>query len=242
MAEKARTEGQFAERLALELSLYDPDIVTFSESPAESVTIEVARRLGMNHVRFPSAGNWPGTLLSRFEIVDSANVPLLDRDRPEDLFTRHWGRAVVRLPDGELLIVHSAHLMPHVANTEVRLREITAMLESMDEDVRAGHSILMTGDLNHLPETPEHELWTENGWIDTFLEAGVGSGQTIRADDPARRIDYILATGPISRRVVESRALFEGAFRTNPADPGSFALSDHLPQLAVFDLRAHGRR
>jgi hypothetical protein len=30
------------------------------------------------------------------------------------------------------------------------------------------------------------------------------------------------------------RPLFEGAFRLNIADKESFALSDHLPQLAVF--------
>ena len=32
--------------------------------------------------------------------------------------------------------------------------------------------------------------------------------------------------------------MFEGAFRLNTADPAAFALSDHLPQLAVFGLPA----
>jgi len=35
--------------------------------------------------------------------------------------------------------------------------------------------------------------------------------------------------------VGESRPLFEGAFRVNNEDEKSYALSDHLPQLAVFD-------
>ena len=43
-----------------------------------------------------------------------------------------------------------------------------------------------------------------------------------------------MAAGPIADRVVESRPLFEGAYRLNTADPDAFALSDHLPQLAVF--------
>jgi len=40
--------------------------------------------------------------------------------------------------------------------------------------------------------------------------------------------------------VTESRPLFEGAFRLNIDDEESFALSDHLPQLAVFQLQAAG--
>jgi hypothetical protein len=33
-----------------------------------------------------------------------------------------------------------------------------------------------------------------------------------------------------------SRSLWEGAFRTNPADEQSFALSDHVPQYAAFEF------
>jgi hypothetical protein len=39
---------------------------------------------------------------------------------------------------------------------------------------------------------------------------------------------------PTANQIVESRPLFKGAFRLNIADENSFALSDHLPQLAVF--------
>jgi hypothetical protein len=78
LAEKAVEEGQMAARLAGELALHDPDIISFSESPSEAVTTEVAERLGMHHVRFPSGGNWPGTLLSRFEITDPRSFALSD--------------------------------------------------------------------------------------------------------------------------------------------------------------------
>ena len=75
-AKKAVAKGQMAKRLAMELALYEPDIINFSESPKEALTEEVAKLLGMHHVRFPSGGNWPGTLLSRYRIVDPKNVPL----------------------------------------------------------------------------------------------------------------------------------------------------------------------
>nr|WP_261340199.1 endonuclease/exonuclease/phosphatase family protein [Rhodopirellula baltica] len=222
-----------AKRLAMELALYDPDIINFSESPSEKLTKEVAELLGMNHVRFPSGGNWPGTLLSKSKISDSQNAPM-NGERPKELFTRHWGRALVELPNDEPLIVHSAHLYPTPEPT-IRLREIRAMIKSMKSDLDSGRSMLLIGDLNHSPDTDEYKLWKDAGWIDTFAKVGEGNGFTIKADNPEWRIDYVFATGPIAKRVGESRPLFEGAFRVNNEDEKSYALSDHLPQLAVFD-------
>ncbi len=105
LAEQAVAKGQMAERLAMELALHEPDIINFSESPSEVLTKEVAELLGMNHVRFPSGGNWPGTLLSKFEILKSQNAPTKG-ERPKELFTRHWGRAEVKLLGDNPLIVH----------------------------------------------------------------------------------------------------------------------------------------
>ncbi|PQO40219.1 endonuclease/exonuclease/phosphatase family protein [Blastopirellula marina] len=232
LAKKAAKRGQMARRLAMELALYDPDIINFSESPSEALAKEIAGYLGMNHVRFPSGGNWPGTLLSRYEITDAANAPL-GYDRPKDLFTRHWGRATVHLPNGEPLIVHSAHLFPG-ADPTVRLKEIKAMLAVMKKDLDAGRSMLLIGDLNHGPDSEEYKMWLDAGWTDTFAKVGDGAGLTIKADTPQYRIDYVMATGPIANQIAESRPLFEGAFRVNNADPQSFALSDHLPQFALF--------
>ena len=231
MAKQAVAKDQMATRLATELALYEPDIINFSESPSESIIEEVAKHLSMNYVRFPSRGKWPGTLLSLFEIVNSQNVSL-EEHRPKELFTRHWGRGTIRLPNGELLIVHSAHL--HARSPALRLREIEAMLASMKIDLEVGRSMLLLGDLNHNPGTAEYKLWIDAGWVDTFAKVGKGEGFTTRAGIPKRRIDYVMASGPIAAQVVESRPLFEGAFRLNLDDKQSFALSDHLPQLAVF--------
>lgn len=239
LGKKATAAGQMPERFAHELALYEPDIIAFSESPSEAVTDEIAKLLKMNVIRFPSGGNWPGTLLSRFEIVDAKNVPLKEGERPKELFTRHWGSATIKLPGGQSLLVHSAHLHP-APEPEIRLQEIRAMLAAMQSDLDAGRSMLLIGDLNHRPMPPEYPLWTEAGWVDTFTKVGHGDGWTFQseADDLKlnKRIDYILAAGPIANQVVESRPLYEGAFRINIADPDAFALSDHVPQLAVFAL------
>lgn len=233
LAKRATVAGQMPDRFAMELALYQPDIINFSESPDEAVVKQIAERLEMNYVRFPSGGNWPGTLLSRYEIEAPHNVPLDSGERPKDLFTRHWGQATIRLPGFGPLVVHSAHLYPG-ADPAVRLREIPAMLESMRADLDAGRSMLLIGDLNHGPDTEEYKLWIDAGWIDTFAKVGKGDGLTIKSDKPQWRIDYVMAAGAIAKDVGVSKPLFEGAFRTNPADPESFALSDHLPQLADF--------
>lgn len=233
---KAVEKGQMAKRFALELSLYDPDIIAFAESPDQAITDEIARLLNLNVTYFPSGGYWPGTLFSRFDIIDSTNVPIVEGSRPEDLFTRHWGKATLRLSANETLTVYSAHLFPQ-NNPEGRIlreREIAEILKATERDSRNGQSILLIGDLNHTPDTPEYKLWMDAGWIDTHTAAGEGAGNTFRVDDPTRRIDYLMAYGPLAERITESRPLFEGAFRVNPDDPGSFALSDHLPVMADF--------
>jgi len=106
--------GQVPMRLALELALYAPDIVSFQEAPPEPVVKSIAQQLGMNYAFFP--GGWPGAVLSKFEIAELQNCPLQSwRERPQALFTRHWGRALVRAPGGDInflstLIHKSAHV------------------------------------------------------------------------------------------------------------------------------------
>lgn len=232
---QAAQSGQIPVRLAHELALYKPDIINFSESPEEDVVKQIADQLGMEYVFFPSGQNWPGALLTRFEIVGSKNCPVVGGQRPKELFTRHWGMAKVRLPNGQILIVHSAHLRPG-AEPEIRQREISEMLRSMRIDLEAERAMLLIGDLNHSPEQPEYKMWQEAGWVDTFAQVGIGTGATIKADLPKWRIDYVWAAGPIAEQIVESRPLYQGAFRLNISDQQSFALSDHLPQLAVFEM------
>lgn len=235
-AHVAVAQGQMPQRFAMELSLYSPDIINFSEAPKEPVIAEIARLLKMNYVFLPSGGKWPGAILTRHEIVRSAGASDLRSTDDKTLFTRHWGMAEIKLADGKSVIVHSAHL--HPSDGAIRQREVAEMLESMKAELAAGKSMILMGDLNHEPFLPEYEAWLKGGWVDGFSAAKKGEGDrfTIQADDPKRRIDYVLAAGPLSKSILESRPLFEGAFRVNTADPVGFSLSDHLPQLCVFEI------
>lgn len=232
--QQKRTTAQerMAERIALELDLYRPDLATFQESPSEAMVAEIAKELGFHHAWFP--GGFPGTVLSRFPIKDTENRPTLSTAHPDELFTRHWCAATLETDNGPLR-VFSAHLHPH--DEAVREREVTAILEVLAAAMATGNSFLFQGDLNHRPDGPEYERWVKAGLVDTLAAAtGKNDTPTFSSVEPKGRIDYIWAGGPIASRIAESRVLFEGAFRTNPEDPSSFALSDHLPVLARFEV------
>ncbi len=227
--------SQMTARFALELALYKPDIITFQESPNAETIADIARRMGFKHTCFfPSGQAWPGSLMTRFPILKHENCPLVSFDkRPDKLFTRHWGRAVLETNEDPLAI-YSAHLFPGGGSVTRREPEVTEMLKVMREDLDSGRSMLFQGDLNHKPDGPEYTRWVEAGLVDCYASRGKGPPETIPSTRPAARIDYIWAHGPLTERLSECRVLFEGAFRTNPDDPGSIALSDHLPVMATF--------
>jgi endonuclease/exonuclease/phosphatase family metal-dependent hydrolase len=239
-ARLAGAEDQMVSRFTQELRLYQSDLVSFSESVLRPDAERAARLLDMNFAWFepgvPSYKGYPigfpGTVFTRHEIVESENAPYAPgRTRNPDLFTRHWGRAVIKTPI-ETIAFFSGHLNPQ--KQDVRMAEITEILAVMEPVIKSGRSVLFHGDLNHRPETPEYERWVAAGLVDSFAAKGTGQPFTSNSIEPRGRIDYIWAAGPLATRLKDCHALFEGAFRTNPADPTSFALSDHLPVLADF--------
>jgi endonuclease/exonuclease/phosphatase family metal-dependent hydrolase len=235
-----RAGNQMATRFALELGLYEPDIVSFQEAPTEETVASIAEQMGMRYTYFaPGISSFkgypigfPGAIIARYDILEAENCPLIRGPRPEDLFTRHWGRAVLQT-DTEELTFFSAHL--HPSSADIRAREITEVLAVMERDMRSDRSFLFQGDLNHRPTGPEYKRWVGAGLTDTFAAKGVGQPFTSSSIRPRGRIDYIWAHGPIAGKLRECRVLFEGAFRTNPEDRQSFALSDHVPVMATFD-------
>ena len=240
---KVHRAGQVAERLAMELKLYQPDIVTFQEAASEKLIAAIAKEMDFNYAYFPGGWKgkgWPegisGALITRFEILEQENCPLINYEkRPDNIFSRHFGRVLLQAGT-EQIAVYSTHMLPSWKNTtHIRENEIKEILAVMAKDRAKGRSILVQGDLNHTPDTPEYDCWLAGDMIDTFKAKGAGPVLTCPSDTPTERIDYIWATGPIAKRISQCRVLFEGAFRTNPADEHSFALSDHVPVLAIFE-------
>ena len=204
----SKARKQIPARIALELALYEPDIITFQESPRESVVADIADRLGMNHTYFPRG--FPGAVISRFEISESSNKPLapsVSTDDVKGLFTRHWGRAVLKTDDGDL-VIYSVHM--HPGKPEVREKEVTQMLAAMDADLTSGRSMIFQGDLNHTPDGPEYQRWVDAGLQDAQVAKGDSESLTFPCTEPRKRIDYIWTHGPLTERLTECRVLFEG--------------------------------
>jgi len=81
-------------------------------------------------------------------------------------------------------------------------------------------SVVLTGDLNARPDTPEIDAITED-LVDAWTEAGVGHGYTFSTENPRARLDYVLH----SNDVTTCRA---AVLRTDG--------SDHLPVAADLAL------
>ena len=233
---------QLIRRLALELSLYRPDVISVQEAHSEARTQELARALDMHMAYFPGGWKgkgWPegisGAILSRFPIIEVEDCPReAGSERPEKIFSRHFGRALIDV-DGTTVAVYSAHLLPSWENTtSIRLSEIGGIVRTLKGDREAGRSVIVLGDMNHAPDTPEHRAWLEAGFIDSFAAKGKGTPLTCPSIAPRERIDYVFVAGPLSSRLKECRVLYEGAFRVSADDLSSYALSDHLPVLAIF--------
>lgn len=243
----ARDQGQIPKRMVLELALYKPDIINFTESPGEDIVAEMAEMLNFNYTFFPGSrdgkGGFPGSILTSLEIISSQNRPFVDDSNPEELFTRHWGKALLRLPDNKTVSVHTAHLWPFKKeenDTRIRMNEIDALLASIKNDLdnNAG-SVLLQGDLNHSPDMPEYKHLNTGLLKDAFAEAGTenGFGYTYDSIHPAKRIDFIYAGGELSNNIKNCEVLNQGSFRMDINDPKGFALSDHLPVMADFELK-----
>ncbi len=231
-AELLALRPRLPEKVALQLRRYAPDIITLSEAPEEDAVALMAQALEMNYAFFSSTEGFPGAILTRFELRSSEDRPYKGGERcPRELFTRHFGRALLGTPDGELAVC-SIHL--HPMNNEVRERECAAAMEVLADDLAAKRSLLLQGDFNYGPDNPQYAQWKAAGMLDTFAAKGSGPDGTVTSADPRRRIDYIWAHGPIAARCSACRVLAEAPFRFDRKDLKAYSFSDHLPVLAEF--------
>ncbi len=219
------------EAFARALDAYAPDVVTLAECPERETVLDIAARLGMACVVFPSPERWPGALLTKRRLLAAENCPHPAGVRPPEEFTRHWGRVVLEGDEGEAIALHSVHL--HPSDAAVREREVLAVLEAVRADEREGARVVVQGDFNHRPDMPEYEWWWNAGLYDTFEPEDPGDGYTYRADIPMARLDYVWVDRTLAPRVVRGRPLAEPPFIPTEAQPWS--LSDHIPQLAVIE-------
>jgi endonuclease/exonuclease/phosphatase family metal-dependent hydrolase len=175
----------------------------------------LSRRLDMPVVfRGTEEPIWGNAILSRYPIVESGwgELPLAGKLMERGFV---WARIDVGGPEPLLVIdTHLHHIGP---DTLARQEQVPVLLQFWNDQ---GYSVLL-GDLNATPDSPEMKLIFDAGLLDSWSEAGVGSGYTSNARDPHQRIDWIWHTDDLT--TVEVEVLQTQA-------------SDHLPVLATLGV------
>jgi endonuclease/exonuclease/phosphatase family metal-dependent hydrolase/MFS family permease len=156
---------------------------------------------------------WGNAILSRFPIIETGFG-----DLPKDgsLIKRGYLWALIDVGAEEPLLVIVTHLHQVVADVDVRLAQVPVIMDFWDE----GTSTVFVGDMNAKPDSAEMGLIAEAGLVDSWIEAGAGSGFTDASNNPVKRIDFIWHSPDLETveiEVIQAQA------------------SDHLPVIATLE-------
>ena len=220
-------------RIAATIRSLSPEIVGLQEVDAnwgersgfQNQPIELARLLGM-HVRFAPIYHVPDSdstkpprefgvaVLSKFPVVEWQN----------HMLTRHSTQIQNAVPSlmpgllevtfdigGRRVRVFNTHL-DYRADPAVRARQVKEMADIIGDNEAP---TIVLGDFNAPPDAPELQPLFAR-WRDAWA-SGTGSGWTYPANEPTKRIDYVLTS-------IHFRAV-------SPSVPATQS-SDHRPVIA----------
>lgn len=185
----------------------------------------LAELTGM-HVVFEKNINYQGgeygnAVLSRLPVEQFENHAL-----PQSIPGEQRGLLEVHVQAaGRAVVFFATHFDYHEDDGE-RLASADMLRERVEQ--QQGKTVIVAGDLNVSPDSRVMEKVTAF-LSDTYnpdAAPGPDPGFTFPADEPDRRIDYILHTPQKDLHVVECRVIEEPV------------ASDHRPLLAVFELPA----
>ena len=111
--------------------------------------------------------------------------------------------------------VFTTHLQYN--SQQERIAQIATVREVIGS---AQEPVVLVGDLNARPDTPEIDAITED-LVDAWAEAGVGHGYTYSTESPHARLDYVLHSNDVTPRTA-------AVLSTDG--------SDHLPVIADLAL------
>ncbi len=229
----AGTDGVIdLERIAAVIRRTEADLVALNEvdrgvsrTGRVDQPARLAERTGL-HATFEKnidfqGGEYGNAILSRWPVCSHENHAL-PQLRPNE--QRGLLEVRVRVA-GRALVFCATHFdyRPDDAERQASvglLRELVA--------AREGYPVIVAGDLNARPDS--RVINTVTSFLsDSFVQAR-GDGFTFPAEQPDRRIDYILYRATSGLRCIEHRVIDEPA------------ASDHRPVLAVFELHIDAAR
>ena len=219
--------------IAEEIRAWHPDIVSLNEVDSDATrsgrTDEasyLAKATGMYDVfganLVESDGHRFGNaILSRYPVRESANIRL-PRTRGSE--PRGMLHAVLRV-EGRTVDFYSVHLTQGATSG---LPQRIVQAEAITRVLRTSHRpTILAGDLNSRPGTLPVRI-LRGYLLDAQEQAGTGTGDTVPADTPVNRIDYVL---------------YDNHFRPTPGGtqvlPSSS--SDHRAVLSELILLPGGR-
>ncbi len=166
-------------------------------------------------IRIEGKGLYGNGIVSRYPFLDVETIPIPDPE-VQDEPTYYESRCVIKARidvKGRPLTVLTTHM--GLASSEARGAVCTIL-----KQVTPGEPVLLMGDFNLTPESPILAPLRE-----VFADAGelLAPGQDLSypSDEPNRKIDYIMAAGPV---------------RFVRAGIPAIVASDHRPHTAVIEL------
>lgn len=161
----------------------------------------LARELGM-HVVYGANLDLdplePGQPRRQYGTAILSERPIRDWDNTFlPMFEGHEQRGLLRAHvnvRGVWVQIYNTHLQHNdAAERQDQVAAIKDLIGTPNE------SVVLLGDLNALPESPEIRSLVDD-LVDTWEEAGVGDGETFPTEDPNARIDYVLTSADVVAR------------------------------------------
>lgn len=230
------------------------DVVLLQEFESEAYLMQLAQDSfpDLNYSFFASAESptWymNVVLMSRFPLgplhaYGDVHTPVLNhlnqdgsRERQDHLNTRLW--SVQFYPSAkERFWLNGVHLKAGRGDRnsgmrmgQVRfLQESFAQLQALEPDLK----LIMAGDFNALPDSPEIQKLTDQSAAVPLFDLLDSNQLTHPADQPERRLDYILVNQNIKQGLDEHAIFLPAIFNADSMR----TISDHLPVMAKFKLK-----
>ncbi len=207
--------GLALEKMARLIESQQPDIITLQEvsrgwavNGSVDMVTWLGWRLGMKALFSATAGpDWGHALLTRYPVVRHEKFALPPPGLP---LGRGFAYHEIDIGGKRPLLLINTHLHHIGVDATIREQQVAGILHFLEGYPM--ERLVITGDLNAQPMEPPLRSLGAVGLRDLIEEAGLKPGYTFPADNPTRRIDYILASPDIGVRQIEI-----------PAD----AVSDH---------------
>ena len=156
-------------------------------------------RLGMPAVFSATSGaDWGHAIFTRFPVTRRDQFALPPPGLP---LSRGFTYHEIDVGGEKPLLLINTHLHHLRQDATIREQQVASILHFLEGS--STQRLIVTGDFNAQPMEPAVLNFQAVGLRDLVAEAGVKPGYTFPADNPTRRIDYILASPDIGLRALE---------------------------------------